>query len=324
MAVVHHPIDYGLDGRRGAVDRWEERLGNEGCSHAASVSSACQRDAAPGWPPDERRSAGEPDPEHRLARSESMSIVPPCRSTTIRRAMSRPRPVPWPTSLVVKNGLERAGRRPRAACPGRCRAISTTTASPSARVATRRVPAPSIASTALSMRLVHTWLSSPAYASIARDVGVVVADDGRRRRELVAEHHQRALEPLGDVDRAASRRGPSGSRTGPRRPGRRPAASTPSPRPSSAGRRHGARPPTPGRAPGTARRGPSPPARTRRRRPRPRPAPARPAQSSLDAVAGEPVGQRVLAVGEGERVAGAGRRRRARGAARRARRTARR
>lgn len=32
---------------------------------------------------------------------ESMVIVPAWRSTTIRRAMSRPRPVPLPTSLVV-------------------------------------------------------------------------------------------------------------------------------------------------------------------------------------------------------------------------------
>ena len=32
---------------------------------------------------------------------ESMLIVPPWRSTTMRRAMSRPRPVPSPTSLVV-------------------------------------------------------------------------------------------------------------------------------------------------------------------------------------------------------------------------------
>jgi hypothetical protein len=30
----------------------------------------------------------------------------------------------------------------------------------------RSVPVPAIASTALSMKLVHTWLSSPAYASI--------------------------------------------------------------------------------------------------------------------------------------------------------------
>ena len=32
---------------------------------------------------------------------ESMLIVPPCRSTTMRWAMSRPSPVPFPTSLVV-------------------------------------------------------------------------------------------------------------------------------------------------------------------------------------------------------------------------------
>ena len=32
---------------------------------------------------------------------ESMVMVPPWRSTTVRRAMSRPRPVPLPASLVV-------------------------------------------------------------------------------------------------------------------------------------------------------------------------------------------------------------------------------
>ena len=35
---------------------------------------------------------------------------------------------------------------------------------------------------ALSTRLVHTWLSSPGYASIRGQVGVVLADDGDRRR----------------------------------------------------------------------------------------------------------------------------------------------
>ena len=33
--------------------------------------------------------------------SDSMVISPECRSTTIRREMSRPSPVPLPTSLVV-------------------------------------------------------------------------------------------------------------------------------------------------------------------------------------------------------------------------------
>jgi hypothetical protein len=40
--------------------------------------------------------------------------------------------------------------------------ISTTTLSASARVASRSVPLPSMASSALSITLVHTWLSSPA------------------------------------------------------------------------------------------------------------------------------------------------------------------
>ena len=69
--------------------------------------------------------------------------------------------MPLPTPLVVKNG-SKACARTSADMPGPVSPISTTTPSPSARADTRSVPLPSIASTALSMRLVHTWLSSPA------------------------------------------------------------------------------------------------------------------------------------------------------------------
>ena len=58
-----------------------------------------------------------------------------------------------------------------------------------------------MASTALSIRLVQTWLSSPGVRLDARQVGVVVAHDRDAVAQLVPEHHQGALEALGDVDR---------------------------------------------------------------------------------------------------------------------------
>ena len=68
--------------------------------------------------------------------------------------------MPLPTSFVVKNG-SKARACTSGGMPGPVSAISTTIASPSTRVAIRRVPSPSIASMALSMRFVHTWFRSP-------------------------------------------------------------------------------------------------------------------------------------------------------------------
>src|SRR5215469_16696941 len=43
--------------------------------------------------------------------SEVSNVIdPPCRTITIRRAVSRPSPVPAPTSLVVKNGSNTRAR----------------------------------------------------------------------------------------------------------------------------------------------------------------------------------------------------------------------
>ena len=97
-----------------------------------------------------------------------MAISPSCRSTTIRRAMSRPRPVPLPTSLVVKNGSN-ARARTSAGRPGPVSPISTSIAPPPSptRVATRRVPSPPIASAALSITFVQTWFNSPGNPSIS-------------------------------------------------------------------------------------------------------------------------------------------------------------
>ena len=89
------------------------------------------------------------------------------------------------------------------------------TRSPSTRVASRSVPVPSMASMALSMRLVHTWLSSAAYASIG-------GMSGPKSRSTVDAGELRATSitsvlsiPSCDVDVAAARLGRSASTTSP-------------------------------------------------------------------------------------------------------------
>ncbi len=57
-----------------------------------------------------------------------------------------------------------------------------------------------MASTALSMRFVQTWLSSPGLADDGGYGVVVVAHDGDAVAQLVAEHDQRALEAVDDAD----------------------------------------------------------------------------------------------------------------------------
>ena len=74
--------------------------------------------------------------------------------------------MPWPTSLVVKNG-SKARVRTSTGIPGPVSATSIATfPSSSTYAATVSVPTPPIASTALSTRLVHTWFSSPGMASM--------------------------------------------------------------------------------------------------------------------------------------------------------------
>ena len=175
-------------------------------------------------------------------------IVPPCRSTTMRRAMSRPRPVPLPTSLVVKNASN-ARAATSGGMPGPVSPISTTTSSPSAAVATRSVPGAVHRVDGVVDQVGPHLVELAGVRLDRRHVGAVVAHHRDAVAELVAEHHQRALEALGHVDRAAARRGPSASRTGPRRPARRSAGSTPSPRPA-AWRPRTCSPPTP--APGSS------------------------------------------------------------------------
>ena len=108
---------------------------------------------------------GQPHAQHRLARPQLDRDSPRCRPATMRREMSRPSPVPWPTPLVVKNGS-----KARSFADGSVHvpesAISTTTPSRSGRVASRSVPLPSMASRALVMRFVQTWFSSPGMAAM--------------------------------------------------------------------------------------------------------------------------------------------------------------
>src|SRR5207253_7883164 len=61
---------------------------------------------------------------------ESSVSEPLWRSTTIRRAVARPRPVPCPTSLVVKNE-SKIRSRSSAGMPGPSSLTSTTAQSPS-------------------------------------------------------------------------------------------------------------------------------------------------------------------------------------------------
>src|SRR5450631_3766642 len=95
----------------------------------------------------------------------STRIVPPCFST-MRAQMLRPRPVPSPFALVVKNGSK---IRPAtsAEIPGPVSSIATITSRFSALVSIRISPRPSMACIALWIRFVHTWFSSPTYADIA-------------------------------------------------------------------------------------------------------------------------------------------------------------
>ena len=132
-------------------------------------------------------------------------ISPWWRSATIRREMSSPRPVPLPTSLVVKNGSN-ARACTSAASPRRCRPNSTTThVAVGPRSTSRSVP--------LTVHGVDRVVDEvrPHLVELA---GVRLDLGERRRRSrgrsstpspsLWPEHHEGALDALGDVDRAAS------------------------------------------------------------------------------------------------------------------------
>src|SRR3954447_24003809 len=91
--------------------------------------------------------------------SESTEIEPSWRSTTMRRAVASPRPVPWPTSFVVKNESKMCSRI-SGGMPGPSSEMSTSAQLPPRRVAIVIVPCSPSAWIALWIRFVHTWLSS--------------------------------------------------------------------------------------------------------------------------------------------------------------------
>ena len=96
------------------------------------------------------------------------SVRPGADSTSIsaslwmtrRRTISRPRPVPLPTGLVVKNGSNRRSRI-SAGMPGPLSTTRTTTRCRSRFAVTSTRPESGTASSALSIRFAQIWLSSP-------------------------------------------------------------------------------------------------------------------------------------------------------------------
>src|SRR5215475_14824638 len=132
----------GPRGRHAGLDSW--LFGHAGSSRSASGAVSGRQT----W-------------KRVLPGSDSTRRSPWCLLTTIRQEMSSPRPVPSPTSLVVKNGSKIRSRM-SAGTPGPVSPISTSARSPSRAVRTVSVPVPPIAYTALSIRFVQTWFSSAA------------------------------------------------------------------------------------------------------------------------------------------------------------------
>ena len=105
----------------------------------------------------------------RAGRETRNSVRPGADSTSIsaslwltrRRTMSRPRPVPLPTGLVVKNGSKMRSRI-SAGMPGPLSTTRTTTRWRSQLAVTSTRPESGTASSALSIRFAQIWLSSPA------------------------------------------------------------------------------------------------------------------------------------------------------------------
>src|SRR6266536_6005909 len=79
---------------------------------------------------------------------------------TRRRTISRPRPVPCPTGLVVKNGSNRCSRI-SAGMPAPLSTTRTTTRCRSRFAVTSTRPESGTASRALSIKFAQIWLSSP-------------------------------------------------------------------------------------------------------------------------------------------------------------------
>ena len=118
----------------------------------------------------------------------------------IRRATSRPRPVPLPTSFVVKNGSNTRSRM-SGGIPGPSSAMSISAQSPSALVVIVMRPLSPRASIALARRLVQTWLSSAPWTVSCGSVRIVITlhlDLGVL--ELVSQDGERGVQSLAHVD----------------------------------------------------------------------------------------------------------------------------
>ena len=117
----------------------------------------------------------------------------------MRREMSRPRPVPLPTSLVVKNG-SKARACTSGVMPWPLSVISTTTWSPSRRVANRSVPVPVHRVDGVVDEVGPHLVQLRRVDLDRREVGVERAARRSMSCELRREHGERALDPLVEVD----------------------------------------------------------------------------------------------------------------------------
>ena len=131
---------------------------------------------------------------------DSTRSEPSWRSATIRRAVASPSPVPWPTSLVVKKGSNSRSRA-SSGMPGPSSATVISVQSPSRRV--EKVIVPLLAERVdrvVEQVRPHLVELGAVDGDLRQRLVVVALDLDVRVLELVAEDHQRGLEPLVDVD----------------------------------------------------------------------------------------------------------------------------
>ena len=131
---------------------------------------------------------------------ESKLSDPRWRSSTIRRAVSRPRPVPWPTSFVVKNGSKTCscdvGRDPRAVVGD----VDDDALAVAPRAHRDRALVAERVDRVVEQVRPHLVELGAADGQLRQRAVVVAADLDPRVLELVAEHDQRRLQPLVHVD----------------------------------------------------------------------------------------------------------------------------
>ena len=128
-------------------------------------------------------------------------------STTMRRVMSSPRPVPFPTALVVKNGSKMRRWMSARDAGAVVRDLDHHLAVDPARRRSGRARPSQLRPAALSIRFVHTWFSSRPNAPTRGRSGAVQAHDVELRLSLqpVAEHRERRRPGPRGRDRAAAR-----------------------------------------------------------------------------------------------------------------------